>query len=180
MLGLNTDKDKAHWFVMHSLTSVMRMEEDLKRNNLECYLPKKVIVKKNRYGSHLQTIPVIEFYIFVHAKHSEIEEFKSKGHYLAFLRDRTKTTHSTLKVSDKEMEDFIKVSSMQENKARIFAADEIEIPKGQQIRITGGILNGVVGTLVKLKGLRDKRLVVSIPGVAHATVPVEKTFIQFV
>jgi len=163
---------------MHSLTSLKRMEASLTKEGLEYFLPKRKIIRNTVSGPRLELVPVLEYYIFVHAAHADIESFKQRGNYLAFMPDMTQKERTTLKVPDKEMDDFIRVVTLQEEKVRIYPASEIQLPPGVRIRIRGGLLDGVEGTLVKMKGLRDKRLVVSIPGVAHATVPVDKTLIQ--
>ena len=43
--------------------------------------------------------------------------------------------------------------------------DEVNLTKGTRVRIHGGQFNGLEGTFVKVKGARDKRVVVDISGV---------------
>ena len=60
-----------------------------------------------------------------------------------------------------------------------YKPDEIELQKGEYIRIIGGKLDGVKGQLVRIKGKRAKQLVVTIPDILSvATVCVEPEYIQ--
>ena len=46
-----------------------------------------------------------------------------------------------------------------------FSPDEINVAKGTKVRIHGGQFNGLEGTFIKVKGARDRRVVVEVSGV---------------
>ena len=55
----------------------------------------------------------------------------------------------------------------------------MDLKKGQRIRIIGGVFDGAEGVLLKVKGIRDKRLVVSLPNLLTvAATRIEPEFIQ--
>ena len=84
-----------------------------------------------------------------------------------------------MKVPDAEMENFIRISSHSEEKLRYYRPDEVDLKKGQRIRIIGGVFDGAEGVLMKVKGIRDKRLVVSLPNLLTvAATHIEPEFIQ--
>lgn len=145
---------------------------------LRHYYPKTTQVVHDKRGSHVEEKPIIPPYVFIYATYSEIREFKLRKDSISFIPVLGSVNHTTMKVSDKEMTDFIRIVEQREDKTRIYNAGEIELVRGQRIRIIGGNLDGVEGTLLKIKGIRDKRLVVSIPGIMYATTPVDKTFVQ--
>ena len=163
---------------MHPLTDLMKMEMALTAEGLQCFVPKRMRLRTTLRGTRVETYPVVEYYIFVRAEYQAIRAFKNKGYKLQFISAIGTKTHATMKVPDKEMEDFIRVSTQEDERVKIYRADEIEIPQGQRIRICGGSLQGVEGPLVRFKGIRDKRLVVTIPGIMAVSTPVENTFIQ--
>lgn len=163
---------------MRSLIKLESLGPKLTYEDLEYYYPKTCEIVSDRRGTHTQETAIIPPYIFIHAEYMRIREFKQKKDSISFIPTLGRQAHTTMKVSDKEMESFIRVVEQMQAKTRIYKAGEIEIPQGQRIRICGGELDGVEGVLVKMKGVRDKRLVVSIPGIMYASTPVDKTFIQ--
>ena len=57
-----------------------------------------------------------------------------------------------------------------------FSPDEVNLRKGTKVRITGGDFEGYEGVFVKVKGARDRRVVISLQGViamAMATLPAD-------
>lgn len=176
---LSEDKE-VHWFVMRSLTNLLQMEARLQQEGFECFLPKTTRLRVGPHFRKVEVAPIVPPYIFVHADYDSIRAFKLNYDRLSFIPVVGSTTHSTMKVSDKEMEDFIRVVSQREEKTHIYSAGEIPLAAGQRIRICGGPLAGVEGKLVKLKGVRDKRLMVSVGGIMLATTPIDKTFVQLI
>ena len=68
-------------------------------------------------------------------------------------------------VPDNDMDNFIKISGSASEGILFFSPDEINLSKGTKVRIHGGQFNGLEGTFIKVKGARDKRVVVDISGV---------------
>ena len=65
--------------------------------------------------------------------------------------------------------------------ARYYRPEEITpAMRNRKIRIIGGPLNGLAGTLVTIRGTRVKRLLVEIPTLLAAAVEVEPEYIQMV
>lgn len=81
-------------------------------------------------------------------------------------------------VSDKEMKDFIKVTTQNEMKTDFFKPGEINLKNGDRIRIHGGILDEVEGTLVRINGKRKKSLVITLDGLMSVAVNVAPEFIE--
>ena len=80
-------------------------------------------------------------------------------------------------VPEKQMLDFIKVASNEQEKFIYLSNNEASIKKGTKILITGGVFEGVEGILMRIKG--DRRVVVSIPNLfSVATAFVPTCFIQ--
>ena len=46
-----------------------------------------------------------------------------------------------------------------------FQPEEVNLSKGTKVRITGGDFEGYEGVFVKVKGARDRRVVISLQGV---------------
>jgi transcription antitermination factor NusG len=68
-------------------------------------------------------------------------------------------------VTDDQMDSFMKVTKTLSDGLLFFTPDEVNLSKGVKVRIHGGQFNGLEGTFVKVKGARDKRVVVEVSGV---------------
>ena len=61
------------------------------------------------------------------------------------------------------MNDFIAVSSTNEESLIYLTPEDIKLKQGDKVKIIGGIFEGRKGKLMRIKG--DRRLVVEIPGI---------------
>ena len=59
-----------------------------------------------------------------------------------------------------------------------YAPEELSLAKGTRVRIIGGPFDGAEGVLVKMKGHRSRRFVVSIPDIIYATTEVTPDLIE--
>ena len=92
-----------------------------------------------------------------------IREIKEKMDYLQYLvNSRTK---EKIVVPQDQMQRFIAIAGSSSDKLLWFNPDEINLTKGMRVRITDGEFKDYEGVLVKVKGARDKRVVVAIEGV---------------
>ena len=55
-----------------------------------------------------------------------------------------------------------------------FSPDEVNLRKGTKVRITGGDFEGYEGVFVKVKGARDRRVVISLQAVSYTHLDVYK------
>ena len=66
---------------------------------------------------------------------------------------------------DHQMRQFIAVAGTYDEHLIFFSPDEVNLRKGTKVRITGGDFEGYEGVFVKVKGARDRRVVISLQGV---------------
>ena len=116
-------------------------------------------------------VPVIRNLVFVHARPSEVQRFKSQITYLQYITD----TRSGRKIviPDHDMQRFIAVAGTYNDHLLYFQPEELNLSKGTKVRITGGDFEGQEGVFLKVKGARDRRVVIAIQGiiaVAMATI----------
>ncbi len=83
--------------------------------------------------------------------------------YLQYITD----TRSGKKIiiPDNEMQRFIAVAGTYSDHLLYFQPDELNLSKGTKVRITGGDFEGQEGVFLKVKGARDRRVVIAIQGV---------------
>lgn len=79
-----------------------------------------------------------------------------------------RTTGKPMTVPKKEMEDFMRVTSDNENGFFYLKKPGIVFSKGQKVIISYGPLCGVTGYVIRIK--RDRKIVVTINGLISAVI----------
>lgn len=161
---MEADKDSEIWYAMRA---TYRREPDamrlLKKENLGCFIPMqyKISIKKGKKVRAL--VPVVHNLLFVRARPSELKRVKSQVAYLQYITD-TRSGQKII-IPDNEMQRFIAVAGNYSDHLLYFQPDELNLSKGTKVRITGGDFEGQEGIFLKVKGARDRRVVIAIQGV---------------
>ncbi len=154
----------------------------LELQSIDSYVPMEWrVVVTNRAKSEKrvrQLRPLMNNYIFVHATAAELFKAKEGVNFLRYIMVRGGT--EKLVVPDEQMENFIKVSSQQSADLNYFTPDEVNLTKGQRIRIIGGAFDGVEGRYIKFEGRRNRHLVVEIDGVIAVSVSIKPEFVEVI
>ena len=160
----DTEKESEIWYAMRA---TYRREPDamrlLEKENLGCFVPMqyKISLKKGRKVRAL--VPVVHNLIFVHARPSELKRVKSQVAYLQYITD-TRSGRKII-IPDGEMQRFIAVAGTYNDHLLFFQPDELNLSKGTKVRVTDGDFAGQEGIFLKVRGARDRRVVVEIQGV---------------
>lgn len=163
---MEATEKKTQWFVMTAYKSEQKAEEKLRgEGGLEYFIPKQYVKRKYQGKLKRVLVPVIPNLVFVHAKYDEIEEFKRKCPFLHYATRRMDGANRIMKVPDAQMEAFIKVAGHYDNDLVYYSPDEIDLKQGMRVKVHGGTFDGVEGTLLKIKGKRNKRVVICIKDV---------------
>jgi transcription antitermination factor NusG len=84
-------------------------------------------------------------------------------------------------VPDRQMNPFIKAVTEMEERITFLQPDELELQKGDTVRVHGGPLDGQIGEIVKLKGKRKKRLVLRLMDFAAISIStVEPEYVELI
>lgn len=123
-------------------------------------------------------VPAVHNLVFVRSTRKAIDEIKEKNAYslpLRYIMDRE--TKQPIIIPEVQMQHFISIAGNYEQQLIYLPATEALLKKGDQVRITGGIFEGVEGVFVRIKG--DRRVMVSIQGVmAVATAFIHPSLIE--
>lgn len=174
------DADTLKWYVMRAYKSEKTVEEHLTHLGFEVYVPKKWAVRiyHGRKGKYL--VPAIPSMVFVNASKEALMQAKQRVEKLQFIMSASSGGTSPMIVPDKEMADFIKVSSqaLSDESVTYLTPDEINLARGQRVRILGGPFDGVTGIFQRVKGHRNRRLIVTIPSIGSVTAEVAPDLVQ--
>ena len=174
------EQNTVRWYVMRAHKSEKMAEERLAAGGLEFYIPKAYVVREFHGKKTKRLVPVIPDMIFVHASQRQLVDFKKANNFLQFVVWRKTTGPEYLAVPDRQMEDFIRVSSHPEADTLYLKPDEINIAQGVRVRILGGDLDGVTGVFMRVKGRRNRRLVVMLDGILAVSADIAPDLIQVI
>ena len=180
MVNLNSSVQQS-WYALRctSPSHELRVRDDVRRYGLESFVPLKYEVKKVKGHDQRLLVPAITQYIFVKGTLEEVEDYIANAHYVVFIQRSTFSNHKDyLTVPAKAMEDFIAVTEHNEQRITYFSPQEIRLNVGDQIRVKGGLYDGREGIIMRVKGKRNRHLVVQIPGILIAAVELSPDMIE--
>ncbi len=125
----------------------------------------KVKRRKVGGGTYWREEAKVHNYIFVYATLPDIQNIKTtKITYLRYMMGKGEDGRPVPQfVPQKQMEDFMAVCRSEGVK---YLDADIDLRKGDRVRIVGGPLKGVEGVYTKTSGRHERRVVVRIEGVA--------------
>ena len=156
------------WFAMRATYGRnMEAKKMLDETGVESFIPMHHVISLGKGGRKIKKyVPVVRDLVFVRTTKEGMLLLKED---IDFLRNIYIPTAEGKKqavvVPDEQMDNFIMVSGSQNEGIMYFSPDEIDIAKGTKVRIHGGQYDGLEGTFIKVKGAREKRVVVEISGV---------------
>ena len=169
------------WFALGctSPRHELKVRDDARRYGLASFVPLKYEVKTLKGQERRLLVPAITQLIFVKGTLDEVQDYIANAHYVVYIQRSTYTNHKKyLTVPTKAMEDFIAVTENTERHVTYFRPDEITLREGDKIRVKGGLYDGREGIIMRIKGKRNKHLVVQIPGILIAAVEMSPDMIE--
>ena len=158
------NKESEVWFAMRA---TYRRELEamhlLEKANFGCFIPMQYKISIRRGRKVRALVPVIRNLVFVHARPSEVQRFKSQITYLQYITD-TRSGQKII-IPDHDMQRFIAVAGTYNDHLLYFQPEELNLSKGTKVRITGGDFEGHEGVFLQVKGVRDRRVVIAIQGI---------------
>lgn len=151
----------------------------LEDQKVETFVPMHYEIRnKNRQKSKVP-VPVVHNLIFVHTTKNRIQKIKADIPYLQYITRIEEGRNTPIIVPDRQMELFIAVCGTYDKQLVYLPPQDIDLTRGTRVRIHGGVFDGQEGLFMKVKGMRNKRLVIAIQGViAVATVVVHPEFVE--
>lgn len=174
------DHKMKHWYVLrapfHGENTIRDM---LRSKGIRCYVPMAYRIQSSGQRWVRRLVPAVSELVFVYDSQDVISEFKSQCTKKVYWLTRpTAEGSERIIVPEKDMEDFIRITQQHEQEVTYFKPDELPYSKGDHIRIHGGPFDGVEGILMKVRGKRERHLMVSIPGIAAAMVTIRPDLVE--
>ena len=178
---MEENNDIQQWFCLGctSPQRELKVRDDVRRYGLEAFVPLKYEVKRLRRQEQRTLVPAISGLMFAKGTLDEVKEYISHAHYTVYIRKSTfSNKEDYLTIPTRAMEDFIAVTVNHEAHISYFRPEEIKLQAGDKIRVKGGIYDGKEGIIMRIKGKRNKHLVVQIPGLLVAAVEMTPELIE--
>lgn len=157
------------WYVLRvTYQREFQAKASLERLGIETFVPERLVRRHDRLGRFTCTREAaIHNYLFVRSSRSVIDELKTYRlpilRYVMHVENGVKTP---MTVPDVQMQHFIAVAGSLESRILYLSPTDPELAKGDRVRITGGPFAGVEGVFVRLRNARERRVVVTVEGIA--------------
>ena len=176
------EENEIWWYAVGCVSSMkeLKVRDDIRNYGLEAFVPLKYEIKTIKHQKHRALVPAMPGLMFAKGTLDELQEYiQNHAHFPVYLRKSTFSNKKDyLTVRDKDMEAFIAATENNEAHITYFRPDEINLQAGDKIRVKGGIYDGKVGIVMRIKGKRNKHLVVQIPGMLVAAIEMEPELVE--
>lgn len=165
MSTTNAVQEAKVWHAMRATYNrAMLAKELLESKGVRTFVPLRYEMRERPGRKKTrELVPVMRNLIFAYVEPSVIQEIKSHTGYLQYITN-TRTKEKIL-VPEKQMEQFIAVCGTMNDHLLWLRPEEVDLKKGQRVRILGGEFEGYEGVFMKVRGARDRRVVIEIRGV---------------
>lgn len=155
--------DATYWYAMRvTYRREIAVRDQLKKRGIETFIPMRHTLTMQKGTPKRKLVPAVSSLLFIHAPQSTIQRIKAGIPHLQYITDKTR--HKII-VPESQMRHFIAACGSYNESLHYFDPSEINLTKGTPVRIIGGDFEGMEGIFIKLKGKRDRRVVVAIQGI---------------
>ena len=170
--------EEIHWYPMRvTYSRELQDKVFLDSIGVESFIPMHYVHVEGKHPRHQVLKPAITSLIFIHACQKSITELKMTKRELSSLRyimhpvlddNNNVLRKDILTVPDKQMENFIKVASVYDD--RVFYMENLDFAgkPGQRVKVVEGDFAGVEGTIKRVK--KNKCVVVQIENVVAVAI----------
>lgn len=149
---------------MYAYKREVSTQKALEKRGVRSFIPMRYEIKICKGKKERILVPAVSCLIFVYSTASILKDFKAKNPHLQYVMQKRSDCREKIVIPESQMNDFINVSEKYKEDLIYYKPEEINLKKGTRVRVHGGAFDGLEGTLLKVKGKRDKRIVVKIPG----------------
>lgn len=160
-----SESSRLKWFAVRiSYSRELALKVILDKENMENFIPMRyeTVMKEGKHVRKL--VPAIHNLVFIHSTRKQIDALKNELEASMPIRFIMNREHCRpVVIPDDQMHSFILVSGNYDEAILYIEPADLHLVKGQKVRITGGVFEGVTGEFVRIR--HDRRVVVNIEGV---------------
>lgn len=155
--------ESEHWFAMRvTYRREIPVRDFLEEQGIKTFIPMRYTLKVKGKNHHRELTPVVNSLLFVYTRQSIIQGIKKDIPHLQYI---TNKKHEKILVPTPQMQQFIAACGTYNDSLLFLDPTEINLTKGTPVRVLGGAFEGQEGIFMRIKGKRDRRVVIAIEGV---------------
>ncbi len=124
--------------------------------------------------------PLIPNTVFAYAPFRKMNTLKNLHPFITYCYKKVEGKYKILQVPTREMERFIDSSTKMKQDITYFHPEEVELQKGDRVRIVGGLFDGYEGTLLKAKGRAKRMFLVNFEMLGALGTHIEPQYIRVI
>ncbi|MBO4964823.1 MAG: hypothetical protein J6C81_00985 [Muribaculaceae bacterium] len=125
------------------------------------------------------TRPLACNYVFLRSTENELRAFIKMFPIYSPLYSLIKDMRAVISIPDRDMNNFIRLAEAYSNELPCYSPSEIDLVKGDKVKIIGGQFSGIVGILQSQKGKNGGRVSVNVANLLAAeTLEIAPDYIQ--
>lgn len=172
--------EEEKWFVMRDLSRANTHTPAWRRlsdEGFEVYTP-TITQLTVRQGRRIrETRPVIHDLLFVRSSRTRLDPQVAQTPTLQYRYGRGLGYCVPMTVRDTDMQRFIRAVNLCENPVYYLPSELTSDMIGRRVRIIGGPMDGYEGSLLKMRGSRKRRLLVTLDSLLTLAVEISPDFI---
>ena len=165
-----------HAFFRHEKEIKAQLDEA----GIENFLPMRYIEQFVHGKKQRVQVPAVSNLIFVRSTQAELAPLMERNYCFRFIYGKGGQYSGILTVPDDQMRNFILVAGSNDERLIYLKPQELNLSRGQRVRIRGGVFDGVEGLFLKVKGARSKRIVVRLENFMAVAAEVQPEFVEVI
>ncbi len=167
----NKETPEVKWYVAKSSFSPLPYRNALNKSGLEYFLPTRFVMQNIGGRRTRVEKPVVFNFIFIRGTVFEVKDFckSQQGLFIVYryksLDESKSKLNPLLTISDKEMHMFSKTIGQYTSDVPFIKPTEVNLSKGDHVRILSGPFAGVEGVLISQKGKDGGKVLVSLSNI---------------
>ena len=149
----------------------LKLKAQFEALGIECFVPMRYELVDTDEGPRRQLVPAIHNLIFVRSTQEELTFLKmhrQEFEPLRYMMRPSEEGNVILRVPDREMENFLRVASIQDDSVMFLDYNDFISKVGRRVRVNEGHFAGVEGVIKRIR--KNKHVVVQIEGVAAVAI----------
>ncbi len=156
----------SHWYVIQAAhNGALKAQEQFNNHKIDSFIPmemRDVVVKGGKTKRKL--MPVFLNLIFADVSFRQLCDMKILNKDLWYVNTVVDGEKQPMTVPRDEMKEFIDFVNGNFQHLEYIDTQSFNLEKGERVRITDGPFAGKVGIFVKVKGKRNKQVVIAVDG----------------
>lgn len=178
--GYAISSGTAQWFAISApYQRELKAKQELEKRGIRCFVPMRVSAVRHRTGSiSRELIPAVHNLVFVYSTKELIQQTKQTIPFIQYITRPENGKNVPITVPERDMQRFISVTETSNEHLIFLRPEEINLEKGTPVKILGGPFDGIEGTFVKVKGYRNRRVVITVRNLLGVALEVKPDLLQ--